>query len=92
MTQQLPQEFLTDLIELHTGKVWCFVSVITKERFGLGIAIANEPGYYPIHINRYNATTFEIAADESDRLSTLREISETESASIIGSTMRGEIK
>ena len=92
MTQQLSQEFLTDLIETHSGKVWCFVSVITKDRFGLGIAIANEPGYYPIHINRYNTASFEIAADESDRLNTLREINETESARIISSTMRGEIK
>ena len=73
-------------------KLWCYAAVILHDtieddRWGLGIAVADEPGYHPISGLYAHASTFEEAMDHADDLNLERSIPRMQGAMIIASTM-----
>ena len=74
------------------GKLWCYAAVIlhntiVDDRWGLGIAVADEPGYHPISGLFARASTFEEMMDHADDLNLQRNITRMQGAMIIASTM-----
>lgn len=74
------------------GKLWCYAAVILHDtieddRWGLGIAVADEPGYHPISGLYAHAPTFEEMMDHADCLNWERNITRMQSAMVIASTM-----
>lgn len=75
-------------------KLWCYAAVILDEpveddQWGLGIAVADEPGYDPIGGSYAHASTYEEMMDHADDLNLQRSIGRTQAAIIIASTMGG---
>ena len=75
-------------------KPWCYAAVILSEpvendQWGLGITVADDPGYHPISGYHARASTFEEMMDYADDLNLQRGINRAKSAMIIASTMGG---
>lgn len=85
--RRLGIEYVGDHAQAMVGKVYAYTVAMSKHGFGLGIAVANEDGYWPVSINLYMADSYDDAADEADRLNTSLGLSETDAAGIIASSM-----
>jgi hypothetical protein len=69
------------------GKTFAYTAVLDKHNcFALGVALANEPGYYPVSCYHYQGETYHAAAQEADRLNTLLGHSEDGAINIVVST------
>ena len=75
-----------DIEEAFKGKIWVYVPVVNKYGCGLGIAVANEPGYSPVP--KFNSKDFSIAQNVADRLNAERGFDVDISWEIIASTMQ----
>jgi len=77
------------------NELWCYAAVILdvpahwKDRWGLGIAVADKPGYFPISGDYAHADSYEVMMDHADDLNRQRGITRAQSAIIIASTMGG---
>lgn len=83
--------FECGLAEVVAGKVWAFAPVVPNvpgPLFGLGVAIANEPGYIPIPLHWVHADTYEEAADHADELNRAEGLDDKTAYRIIASTMK----
>ena len=74
-------------------KLWCYAAVILPrpvqgDQWGLGIAVSDESGYFPIRGHYVHAPTFEGMTDHADDLNLKRNITRMQGAMIISSTMR----
>ena len=57
------------LDSIVAGKCWAFVPVLHRHGgFGLGVAVANEPGYYPIAHFWCHADSYAEASDHAAAL------------------------
>lgn len=83
--------FECGLDELVAGKAWAFVPVLAPERsgsvFGLGVAVANEPGYYPVPLHWCHADTWDEAQAHAVELNREEGISEDAEMRIVCSSM-----
>lgn len=87
--------FECGLDEIVAGKVWAFVGVMSPgplDGFGLGIAIANEAGYYPIPFSWSHFDTFDEASQHAEELNAAEGLSLDQAAKIVFSSMRGGLK
>lgn len=81
------------LDKITQGKVWAFIatmSPIHKDRYGLGVAIANEPGYYPIPLTWANSDSWDSMSDHATELNRDMGLTAINEARIICSTMGGK--
>ena len=90
LSPEIPLEY--DYEGKFKDKLWCYAAVIlhqtvVDERWGLGIAVADEPGYHPISGLYAHASTFEEMMDHADDLNMQRNIPRIQGAMIIASTM-----
>lgn len=73
------------------GKVWAFVAVMptaTEPQYGLGLAVANEPGYNPIPTVWVWADTYDEMDAHADALNQKEGLTPIEAAKIVLSTMK----
>ncbi len=56
--------------EMMAGKAYAYTPVMSGNTYGLGLAVANEPGYHPIPLYWAQADSFNEAADMADELNT----------------------
>ena len=92
--KKLSDGALQDDARRFAGKVWCYAAVILSEsilddRWGLGVAVVDEPGYFPVLGFKAHASTYEEMMDYADDLNRQRGITRAKSAIIIASTMKG---
>lgn len=74
--------------ELMAGKTYAYVGVMSGDTFGLGLAIANEPGYNPIPLHFAQADTFDAAHDMADELNRdVLELNDTAAMRIVCSSI-----
>lgn len=74
-----------------TGKVWAFVPVFSQHSskdIGLGIAVANEPGYNPIPLTWCHGDDYDEMQNHARELNAEAGLSVDAEARIICSTMR----
>jgi hypothetical protein len=71
------------------GKVWAFVAAYPPRTdiCGLGIAIANEPGFYPVPLTWANGT-FDEMSDHADELNLAEGLNIMAATKIVLSSMR----
>ena len=72
------------------GKHWAFIPALNKNPgppFVLGIAAANEPGYWPIPVNWAHADSYDEMADHADELNEAEGISKDEASRVHISSM-----
>ena len=79
--------------EMLKGKLWAYVSALTEHGHGLGIAVANEPGYHPIPVfwalAEYGPDASKAMGDHADELNAERGMDHDTAFRIIASTMGG---
>lgn len=75
------------LDEIVRGNVWAFVPVTCKHGIGLGVAVANEPGYYPVPFDFCHAATWAEMSKHADELNLAEGVDEESAARIICSSM-----
>lgn len=83
--------FECGLMELARGKACALTAVIQPHGMGLGLAVANEPGYHPIPLHWCNGDNFIELHDHADELN--RELFNLEpraAATIVSSTMAAQ--
>lgn len=81
---------LADFFATLQGKVWAFVPVIGKDfPAQLGIAVANESGYYPIPEHWTHADSWDEMNHHADELNRAEGLSDDAAARIVCSTMGG---
>jgi hypothetical protein len=74
--------------ELMAGKAYAYTAIMSGDVYGLGLAVANEPGYHPIPLHWANFPTFDSAHGEADRLNReLLDLNERAAARIVCSSM-----
>lgn len=98
MIKKLSNEgrFEAGIDEIVHGKVWAFVPVFaapaitraTSANVLLGVAIANEAGYYPVPWAWCHADDYGEMADHADELNRAQGLTDEEAARIALSTMR----
>lgn len=82
--------FECGLDELTAGKVCALTAVIQPHGMGLGLAVANEPGYHRVPLHWCNGDSWDELADHADALNwELYKLEPRAAAVIIASTMRG---
>ena len=87
---ELSIEHINDIIEHYNGKIWAFVPIAIGE-CSLGVAIANEPGYYPIP--RYQEPNYNKACEYAQKLNYEHlGLTDIQALDIQASTMRGKVK
>ena len=80
------------LPEATQGKVWAFVAIVGQPEGGLlGVAMANEPGYWPISSWWAHGSYDEMQA-HADELNEAEGLSKDEAMRIICSSMVGKVK
>lgn len=85
--------FESGLDALIAGKLWAFVPVVCKHGIGLGVAIANEPGYLPVPFSWANADTWDEMQAHADELNTAEGKEPRNAELIVASSMAaGKIK
>lgn len=84
--------FECGLDEIVKGKCWAFTAVTNGDYWGLGIAVANEPGYYPIPLTWANVKmgpgAYEAMSEHADELNVDEGLAIKEADRIVISTMR----
>ena len=88
--KQLGPDMIGDIAQLFSPKLFAFVAVIHQDTnsIGLGIAVANEPGYNPVPSGRYTVDSYDEASEEAERLNReILNLSDDAALRIIGSTM-----
>ena len=79
-------------IELSEGKLAALVAVIQPEGIGLGLAIANDPGYYPIPRYWCRGNDWSQMKEHADNMNlTLLKLDAEQACKIVASTMRGKV-
>jgi hypothetical protein len=80
------------LPEATVGKLWAFTAVMAKDKgdapFLLGVAIANEPGYYPISSFWAHSDSYEEMSAHADELNRAEGLEDKTAMRIVCSTMR----
>ncbi len=66
--KQLGIDVQVDIVRKFAGKLWAYAPVIQPNGMGLGVAVANEPGYYPVPLYHFNVDNYDEAVAEADRL------------------------
>lgn len=69
-------------------RIWAYAPVIQPGGAGLGVAIANEPGYSPVPRGWFAAETYQVACDKADELNQMRGIDKHGALQIVASTMK----
>lgn len=81
--------FEAGLDNLVKGKVWAFTAVVGKDfPFALGIAVANERGYYPVPEFWCNGDDYNEMTEYADELNEKEGWTEKAATRIIASTMQ----
>lgn len=78
------------LPEATQGKVWAFTAVMGKvhgEGWCLGVAVANEPGYWPISSFLAHSDSYEEMSAHADNLNREEGLDDKTAARIVCSTM-----
>lgn len=57
-----------ELEALFVGKLWCFTTVLRGSFVGLGVAVANEPGYSPVPLSRCHSDDYHAMEAHADEL------------------------
>jgi hypothetical protein len=87
--------FECGLDKLVEGKKYAFTAVITGDDefpYGLGVAVENEPGYYPIPAHWAHSTEYERMCNHADVLNAQLGMTPRQSMKIIASSMKGSGK
>ena len=91
--------FECGLDKLVADKVWCFAPVHNADtsdhdgaEYGLGIAVANEPGYYPIPLRWCHSDNYNEMARHAEALNTAENVPLPIMYRIIATTMRKQEK
>lgn len=91
MIKQLTAEgrFECGLAGLTAGKAWAFVAVLGQgNSYGLGVAIANEPGYHPIPLTWCHGDDWDEMSGHADALNKVEGLGVEAAARIVCSTMK----
>jgi len=79
------------LEQIVAGKVWAYVAVVAPEcaphPYGLGVAAAHEPGYWPIPLHWCHGHDYQEMQNHADQLNDQLGHTRREAAIIIGSSM-----
>lgn len=84
--------FESGIDSLVQGKVYAFISVMSDHKampYGLGIAIANEPGYHAVPLTWAHSDSWATMSDYASELNREMSLSAIEEARIVCSTMGG---
>lgn len=70
MTKKLSKLAIAELgiTEIMAGKTYAYVGVLSGPTFGLGIAAANEPGYWPVPLWYAQADSYDEAHAMAEEL------------------------
>lgn len=83
--------FDSNIDEMLAGKVWAFTSVIAHDGIGLGAAVANEPGYYPIPLSfafvEFGQDAYDEMSAHADELNEAMGLDEEAAMKIVASSM-----
>lgn len=91
MKNQLPRYFHSHLVVRYAGKDWAYTPTIpASSGFGLGVAVRDEPGYFPIGKFMFNVDSYDEAQAEADRLNGLLPLEVMAADRIIVSTMAAQ--
>lgn len=86
MAKQISIYFEGEILREYQNRI---IALMGLSDGSLGVAVANEKGYYPINRFWFNAETFDEAVEEADRFNKMAlNLSEKEVAEIVMSTMR----
>lgn len=76
-----------DIEESFRGKLWTYTPAIHQNGIGLGVAVANEPGYTPVPLSKYSADRWDDAQKKADELNAERGQDRGAITNIIASSM-----
>lgn len=79
--------FECGLDKFVAGKVWAFTAVIRDLAYGLGIAVANEPGFNPIPLTWCHGDNWLEMDEHASELNRANGVSEEQELRIVLSTM-----
>lgn len=88
--KSLNEWMLEEIRRTWASKVWCFSAVMQDGAYGLGIAIANTPGYVPLPLSEACSESYEQMWKHANHLNDRLGWPQAYTMRIIGSTMAAQ--